>query len=182
MEQRHKKAILIGVCAAAGAGMLWGLAWLGKFDVYKDKTYGFSIEYPRRWQKVVAPQPGAAVVFVSPKENPQDRFQENVNITVQNVPAEIATLEDFSDRAVLQMTKVFKNIKVAETKDITFGQRRGRQVVFVAEKPDAITILTVWALKGADKAYILTYMAATRSYSTYLPLVQEMIRSFELKN
>ena len=185
MEPSTKKRLLIGMVVAAGvlllAAVVWYLAFVGQFAAYQDGTYGFTIKYPRSWQKAVHPQPGAAVVFVSPKETALDAFQENVNIAVADVPPELATLKSFSAKILEQMTKVFKNIKVVESREVTFGGRRGYRVVFVADKPDAVTILNEWTIKGGDKSYILTYMAMTRQYKTYLPLVEEMIKSFHLK-
>ena len=184
MQQATKKKLLLGLAAAGGmllcAAVLWYFVFISQFSVYYDKTYGFDIQYPVGWQVIRSPNPKVAVVFLSPKENALDVFRENVNITVEDVPAEIATLQDFSDKIILQMTKVFKNIKVRESRPFVFGERKGRRVVFTADKPDAITILNVWTIKGAGKSYILTYMAMTRKYPKYLRLVEAMIQSFKL--
>ena len=184
MEQAVKKKILIALAAMGGAlllgAALWYLMFIGQFRLFHDRTYGFDIKYPGSWEVVRAPKPGVAAAFVSPKENALDVFRENVNITVEDVPAEIATLQDFSDKIILQMTKVFKNIKVRESRPFMFGERKGRRVVFTADKPDAITILNVWTIKGAGKSYILTYMAMSRKYQKYLGLVEVMVQSFKL--
>ncbi|MBI4309546.1 MAG: hypothetical protein HY591_04365 [Candidatus Omnitrophica bacterium] len=184
MQQATKKKLLIGLAAAGGmlllAAGLWYFLFISQFQNYYDKTYGFDIQYPGSWKVVRAPQPGAAVAFISPKENAMDVFSENVNITVEPVPVELVRLQNFSDKILLQMTKVFQNIKVMETKPLIFGDRQGHRVVFRADKPDAITIMNVWTIKDADKAYILTYMAMTKNYQKYLPLVEVMVQSFRL--
>jgi hypothetical protein len=41
-------------------------------------------------------------------------------------------------------------------------------------------IVAVWTIKGAQQAYILMYLSNTAQYKTYLPLVENMIGSFEL--
>jgi len=180
-----KKTILIAIAITAGVLLLFAILWFlnftGQFHLYRDKAYGFSIKFPKHWQVISHPQPGGAVVFVSPKETAMDAFQENVNIAVQDVPPGIATLKTFSDQILLQMSKVFTNLKVTESKAITFGGRSGYRVLFAAEKPDAIRILNVWTIKSGSTAYILTYMAAARQYKAYLPLVEEMIKSFRLE-
>ena len=184
MQQATKKKLLLGLAAAGGmllcAAVLWYFVFISQFSPYYDKTYGFDIQYPVGWQVIRSPNPKVAVVFLSPKENALDVFRENVNITIEDVPAQIANLKSFSDKIILQMTKVFKNVKVRESRPFMFGQRNGYRVVFTADKPDAITILNVWTIKSASKAYILTYMAISRNYQQYLGLVDVMIRSFKL--
>ena len=184
MEATTKKKILLGVAIAAGclflAALIWFIFYVGQFSTYEDKPYAFSVKYPNDWKKVEAPQPGVAAVFVSPKENALDPFQENINITLQDVPAQIATLKDFSDTVVMQMTKGFGNIKVLESKSFSFGGRQGYRVLFAADKPQAVNILTVWTIRRGV-AYIFTFMAMKNRYETYMPLVEEMLKSFELK-
>ncbi len=183
MEAQTKKTILIWIAATAGvmclAGILWYLSYIGQFSTYLDKAYNLSVKFPRHWQLVMHPQPGGSVVFISPKENPLDTFQENVNITVQEVPLEQSTLKSLTEQITLQMTKVFNNIKLEESLSIMIGDRKAQRILFSVEKPDAINILSVVMVK-VDKAYILTYMSAAKKYKMYLPLVERMIKSFRL--
>ena len=44
-----------------------------------------------------------------------------------------------------------------------------------------LQVMQVWAIKD-NKAYILTFTAELPKYSTYLPVVQKMIDSFEFMN
>ena len=181
MKENIKKYILISIAVIAVGLLGVVLWWFMQFGTYTDKTYGFSIQYPSAWKLVQTPAEGVAAAFLSPKENAMDRFQENVNVSIEDVPAELATTKNFSDKVLEQMTKVFKNIKVTESKEVMFGQHRGYRAVFVTDTPDKVTILTVWTIKNGNRAYILTYMAMTRQYQTYLPLVETMIQSFKLK-
>lgn len=184
MEQATKKKLLIGLAATAAVVLLAALIWLiifnSQFRVYADRVDRFSIRYPSAWQMVPHPQAGASVVFVSPKETALDTFRENVNISIQDLPMEISSIKGLTDTILLQMTKVFPNIKVAQSLPVEFGGHKGNRVLFVADQPEKVRILTVWTVKGASKAYILTYMATGKAYPTYLPLVEEMIKSFRL--
>jgi eukaryotic-like serine/threonine-protein kinase len=184
MDQAAKKKILIGVASGAAALLVlafgWFLFYISQFAAYNDTAYHFAIKYPKKWEKTVAPQPGVAVIFVSPKERPSDKFRENVTVTIEDVPAELATLKSFSNKILEQMTAVFGNVKVAESKPIEFGGRRGHQALFVAGKPDNMSILTVWTMKGA-KAYIFMYIAVGNQYEAHRPYVMDMIKSFYLK-
>ena len=185
MQQKTKKNILIVLAALAGLLLLaagaWFLFFIAQFSIYQDVPNVFTVKYPNRWEKQINPQPGVAVIFLSPQETALDTFRENVNISIDDVPAHLATLQNFSNKIIEQMTKVFKNVQVTESRSIDFGGRHGYRVEFTAEKPDAMKILTVWTIKGGRKAYILTYIAMGKRYQTYLPLIETMIQSFVLK-
>jgi eukaryotic-like serine/threonine-protein kinase len=185
MERQTRKKILVWIAVSLGAVLVGAslayLAYIGQFSRYLDRSYGFFIKYPRLWERIEHPQPGGAVIFVSPKETPVDSFRESVNISVTDVPPDLTGLKEFSDKAILQMTKSFSNIKMIESKEVMFGDRKGYKVLFSAEKPDPINVLTVWTIRRGEKAYILTYMAASRHYKTYLNLVEFMIKSFRMR-
>lgn len=184
MEQATKKTILIWVASVAGVLLAGAVGWLivfnSQFRTYHDNEYRFTVKYPGAWQVFAHPQAGAAVAFVAPKETALDTFRENVNITIEDLPLETSSLKGLTDKITLQMTKVFPNVTIAQSIPIDFGGRKGHRVLFAIDKPDKIRILTVWTVKGADKAYIFTFMAAAKSYPTYLPLIEAMIKSFEL--
>ena len=182
MEQKTKKIILISIAAVAGTLLLAALVFYvffqSQFTVYQDTTHGFSVKYPKDWQKLVAPQPGAAVVFISPKETALDVFLENVNISIEPLPEGISNVQGLSEQIILQMTQVFGNMQITGKKAVTFGGRKGYAMVFAVEKPRAMRILNVLTVIGAKNAYVFTYMSMGNRYKTYLPLVTEMIRSF----
>ena len=183
MEQATKKKILIWIAAIAGFLLLLALIWLiifnAQFKTYKDSVNRFSIRYPGAWDIFPNPETGAAVAFVSKKENALDTFRENVNISIQELP-ETVSLKALTDTIVLQMTKVFPNVAVAQSLPIDFGNRKGQQILFAVDKPDRLRILTVWTIKGGSKAYILTYMSTAKNYPVYLPFVAVMVKSFDL--
>ncbi len=184
MEAAKKKKILFWIAITVGCGILivvlWYLSFIGQFHRYRDDMYKFTIRFPREWQYAVHPQPGGGAFAVyRPYHRGEEGFRETVNITVQPLPANIATIRDLTNTVEAQMKAVFNNLKVDQSVPILFGERRGWMVIFSVEKPDAVKIMTVWTIRDAEKAYILTYMARTENYSKYLPLVEYMIKTFK---
>lgn len=184
MEPETKRKILfwIGVTVASilVVVVFSSISFIGQFYRYRDDMYRFSINFPRRWAYAVHPQPnGGAFAVVRPYEKGEEGFRETVNITVQTLPADIATLKDLTNTVVAQMKAVFNNIKVEVSAPSQMGERKAWMVIFSAEKPDAVKIMTVWTIRDAEKAYILTYMARTENFQKYLPLVEYMQKSFK---
>ncbi len=185
MNTRTKKNILIAVGVMAALVMAAGIVLIVyhavQFVDYQNSSYRFSVRYPKNWQVIESPQPGVAVVFLSPKETALDVFRENINITIQPVPDEIASIKTFSRTIVEQMTAVFKtNIKIIEDKPVVFGGRTGHRLVFEAPKPDNLKAVVVWTIRR-DQAYILTFMTTMRKYPQSSSKVEEALKSFQLK-
>lgn len=185
MNTQVKKNILIAVGVMAALVMVAGAVLIvynaGQFADYQNSSYRFFVRYPKNWQVIESPQPGVAVVFLSPKETALDVFRENINITVQSVPDEIASIKTFSRTIIEQMRAVFKtNIKIIEDKPVAFGGRTGHRLVFEAPKPDNLKAVVVWTIRR-DQAYILTFMTIIRKYPKSSSKVEEVLKSFRLK-
>ena len=165
--------------------MLGATAWIVynaiQFTDYQDPSYKFDLRYPTKWQVIKRPQAGVAVVFLSPKESAMDVFRENINVTVQPVPDDIASIKTFSYTITEQMKAVFQsNIKILEDKPFVFGGRAGHRMVFEAPKPDRLKALVVWTIRKGQ-AYILTFLTTIRKYPQSSTKVEEVLKSFQLR-
>ena len=179
------RVILIAIGAVALATMLGAIAWIVynavQFTDYQDPSYKFAVHYPSKWQVIKAPQAGVAVVFLSPKESALDVFRENINVTVQPVPDDIASIKTFSQTITEQMKAVFQsNIKILEDKPFVFSGRQGHRMVFEAHQPDRLKAMVVWTIRKGQ-AYILTYITTIRKYPQSSSKVEEVLKSFQLK-
>lgn len=184
MKPETKKTLLISLWLSLAVIFLTAVGWLvyqwSLYKPYHDSQYHFSLKYPSKWVKKERAM-GTAVSFVRPKQTALDVFQPNVNITVQEVPDNIATLASFSELITKQMTAVFeKNITIVEDKDVTFGERRGHWLIIDAPQPENMKAIFVWTIKGSF-AYIFTYMSKINQYKELAPSVDHMIKSFEFK-
>ena len=187
MEQEQKKKTLIIIASCAGAllvcAFVWFLFFAGQFKTYYNPQYKFAIKYPGSWFQVKPPKGGeaVAVIFVKPKDTALDKINENFNITVQAVPPHLASLQNYSDKIRQQMLAVFKkNIKIVEDKDIKLGGRLGHMINFEAATPDSIQLMTAWVMRK-DQAYLLTFLGDMKKFKKNKLLIEEMLRSFELK-
>ena len=185
MEASTKKKILIAIAATAGFLLLAALGvflyYLAQFSVYQDDQYKFSIKYPKGWKEIIHPKETVAVVFLRPKDTSFDTVQENFNVTVQEVPADIFNLAAFSAKIKAQMTAVFgQSINIVEDKDIKWGWREGHQMIIEAPKPDNLVMVNAWVISGGQ-AYILTFLGDISKYPHDSILINEMIRSLQLQ-
>lgn len=184
MDQDSKKTILIVIWCVAAALLVIGGAWawysMSQYKTYRNAEYKFIVKYPSEW-KMMEHYQGTAVTFVKPKQTALDVFQPNVNITIQEVPAKIATLKSFSETITKQMTVVFKkSIVIKEDKDVIFGGRPGHRLVVDAPKPSNLRMMFVWTIKGPF-AYLFTFMGQGKQYQDLMPTIDQMTKSFAFK-
>lgn len=160
----------------------WWFYQKSLLTTYRDAKGIFSVKYLKNWKVVSNPadNPGVLVIFQSPSENALDVFLENVNITTQEVPVQIASLGTFSNTILMQLKAVFKNnITFLVDKDVTFAKRLGHKIIFEAKEPDKLKAIFVWTVKDG-KAYIYTFMSRINKFDKLKPYIDESIDSFTL--
>ena len=167
--------ILLAVVFVSAAG--WYIYYLSQYKTYQDSQLKFSIKYPSQWQ-MKDHYLGTAVTFIRPRQSALEVFQPNVNMTVQEVPDQIATLESYSEVALKQMKAVFqKKINILEDKDFEFGKRKGHRLMIEAPEPQNLKAIFIWTIKGSN-AYIFTFVSRIDQYAEVSKNVNEMISSF----
>lgn len=146
--------------------------------IYYNSEYGIKIKYPPNWTKMEQVF-GAIVVFMSPKENAFDNFQENLNIVAESLSTPI-TLEEYTDVAISQLKQIITDINIVETESTTLAGNPAHKIVYTGRQGQYILKwMQIWTIKN-NKAYVITYTAEENTYSNFLGIVQEMINSFEI--
>lgn len=182
----HKKLIFKIIAFCVGFSLLSMIVYIIffnlQFTVYNDDQYQFSIKYPKSWKVVVHPKKNVAVIFVRPKDTGFDAMQDNFNVTVQPLPKDIYTLEEFSNTIKAQMITMFGiNTKFVLYKQVSWGWRQAYMLSIEARRPDNLKMVNAWVLRDRE-AYILTFLGDIDRYPHESLLVRSMIRSLKLKD
>jgi hypothetical protein len=161
------------------------------FLPYENTTYGIKIQYPAGygWQIALSNQTSEdnvynyIVAFRSPRERVSDAVAETVNIAMENLPpSENITLDAYSTFQISDLTQAGTNFVLKESTPTVLAGIPAYKIVYSESLQQVpLQVMQVWARKD-NKAYILTFTAELPKYSTYLPVVQKMIDSFEFMN
>jgi len=150
------------------------------FTWYKNPDFGLQIKYPEYWKIREYPQGVEAVIFISPAENEDDQFFENVNITKKPVPANKRRIKDFSEDAIQQLRGVFEdNIVILQSRGMNIAGRPGHILLFKGSGPDPVKYMHAWFISGRT-AFIITYTAMERDFDNYYQDALEMVKSIRL--
>ncbi|GAA6616757.1 PsbP-related protein [Scytonema sp. NUACC26] len=152
-----------------------------EFTAYENIDYGISVQYPKDWQvrNIYNPITGEIVEFISPKENNSDKFQEKVTVTVETKAS--FTLIEYTNLVKQDILKNIKNAQIiSESEDILAGNRSYRVVYTGLNKNIRIKNMDVWNLNNFQ-AYYVSYNAKEDKYDKYLPIVNDIIKSLQIK-
>lgn len=153
-----------------------------KWRIYADKE--LKIKYAKNWRKddMLNVITGEHVIFISPKQNSVDRYQENISIRIEKLTNPRITLSNYTQAAIAEIKKYYLDAKIIESSSTNLANRSAKLVVYTGKDERSLPIknLEVWTIDRGN-AYIITYRAAPDRYYQYLETAMTMINSFELK-
>lgn len=149
------------------------------FQTYTDAEFGFSIKYPRDWEKLEG-QFGTTVLFRSPAEDASDSFQENVNVAVEALPSSSITLDQYYEAALPQVEKVITDFDLGSSDAFTRAGRSWRRIVYTGRQGQfALRFQQDFTVVG-NRAYVLTFVAERDRFSEFLPVAEAILGSFQV--
>ncbi len=162
----------------------------GSFVTYENSNYRFKIQYPSNWEKVeFSPgikESGRNIIanFISPQETFSDLFREYLIIEVQDHPSNARSLDQYVSQQIDTYKKSSPRFAVIEsnasTATYTNVDHPSHKIVY--SYSDSIVgkaeVMEIDMIEG-NRLYSLSYHADAAKYSSYLPVIEKMIKSFE---
>jgi eukaryotic-like serine/threonine-protein kinase len=152
------------------------------FLTYASPILGIEMQYPSSWKKL---EHTNSVKFLSPLEDPSDRFREGLGIIAFPVNNNDNRLS--IDRIALETINIdreqLQDFQLIKSKASTFDDNPSHVLVYTYTNPNSIKIkaMDVGILDG-NKIYVISYFAELSKYPTYLLTIQKMIDSLEIVN
>jgi hypothetical protein len=158
------------------------------FLTYEDSVNGFKIQYPSDWKKVDYRPAIPMVVFASVAENSTDNFFENVMVTVERLPAENITLDQYTHSLIEQSGLSYPEFDViSPPEDAMLGGVPAHNMTFTSNPSDnryptitgKVATTQIWAVKDSN-AYNILYTKAEGQVNHNIDnAAKKMIRSVD---
>lgn len=152
------------------------------FLSYLNFNQGIRISYPPDWRKLDQSSPaGFIAVFGSPQEDISDRFSENLNIFIESIPPGL-TLEQYAQGCMQGMSQ--QPIQFLENAQTTLAGRPAYRFVFIGPLQAPVPMSGKFLqhlIVANSKGYVVTYTAELQKYDKFLPVIQQMLNSLEIK-
>jgi len=149
--------------------------------VYEGPAYGIRTQYPDGWEIIIqnTSNPLLSLGFSSPPENDTDMYRENVVLEIFTVPNNTA-LSNFTSAALASYLESFPDFELVELSSTNLTNNAIPAYKLVGSRTqEGLNFMQIFAIEE-DKVYAILYSSETTRYSTYLPIIEEMINSFEV--
>ncbi|MGK7895293.1 MAG: hypothetical protein AB4372_17140 [Xenococcus sp. (in: cyanobacteria)] len=169
--------ILLGgiVTSIATIFVIPKLSFSEQYKSYENSEY--KLEHPKQW--IILEEDGFpyyGTIFLSPKENQADKFQEQVKFSVEELDKPLS-LTEYTELAIKEIESSNSILEYPTT--ISLANREGRKVIYQGK--DEIKYLQIWALKK-KKAYIVTYTAEADKFKKFAKQAENIIYSLQIKD
>jgi len=152
-----------------------------QFLTYEDITTGISIQFPSNWEKSV--NLNNFVTFRAPPETDTRVYPAALGLKIQELTSQNVSLQEVTKVQMSELKKTNPDLKLSESASTTLAGKPAHKVVFSATDNNQVQrkALQLWTVID-NKAILITYQAQPDKYSSYLPTIEKMINSFQVKN
>ena len=150
--------------------------------VYESPAYGIRTQYPDGWEIIIQSTSPSSISlrFNSPQENDTDRFRENVVFEINTISNNTA-LSNFTTATLISYLEAYPDLELIDLSSTNLTSAAIPAYKLAASRTqDGLDFMQIFAIKD-DKVYTILYSAERTRYSTFLPIVEEMIDSFEVR-
>ena len=152
-----------------------------QFLTYEDITTGISIQFPSNWEKSV--NLNNFVIFRAPPETDTRVYPAALGLKIQELTSQNVSLQEVTKVQMSELKKTNPDLELSESTSTTLAGKPAHKVAFSATDNNQVQrkALQLWTVID-NKAILITYKAQPDKYSSYLPIIEKMIDSFQVKS
>ncbi len=141
----------------------------------------YSIQYPSSWTPNENGQLGMKFIILSPKESPQDKFSENVNLLIQDLTGENVDLNKYVEISENQIKTLATNLDFIESKRIKSGTSEYHRLIYSADQGIFHLKYEQFYLVNKESVYVLTFTSEQNKFTDFKETGEKILNSFRLK-
>ena len=146
---------------------------------YYNKNLGFSAIAPTEWE-IKENYQGIPVFFMSPLENEEDLFQENINIVSENAPG--YTLQQYYEANLRGIDQYLTDFELLENPvNITINGQKFKKIVYQHTAQTYKLKVSVFFTVKNDTGYVINCTALTHSFDRYNSDFNNFAESFKFE-
>ena len=151
-----------------------------KFLNFVDNLkHGISIKYPSSWEKKEEIM-DAVVIFLSPTENMEDKFRENLSIMIKDLYMQKCDFYDYLSFSIEQLRDAILEFHLLDKTPTKLSKIPAYRIIYSGKREQIdVKIMQNYAINN-NKVYIITYTAEKDKFDEYLKIVLKMIKSFRM--
>lgn len=115
-----------------------------------------------------------------PLENKEDKFNENINIMIQDLGNLKINLQQYKDISDKQISEIATNPEILESKIIKAKESEYYKIVYNMTQGTFRLKISSCFIKN-DKAYLATFTGELHKYDVYQEVGEEILNSLSLR-
>jgi hypothetical protein len=158
-----------------------------KWVHYIDKKENFTTIIPKEWEIIKSKndesnQTGHITIFRSPKENPNDIFQENIVISIIKTDKNITNNNNFQIQTIIKkLASDNKDFKLENISSINIDDNQTGKSIKYSFKKLEIDFKTEQVFSIANnKIYIFSLLAVQKTFEKYTPILNFILKNFKI--
>jgi hypothetical protein len=147
-------------------------------ELYENPSHGIRILFPNTWDVLEYVD---GVAFGSRFDNASDRYVEAVDIVI--APTNASSLQQSVDLLLTHFNNSLNDFVLTESNLTSLAGREAQMLLYNYSDPtigSTRTLAVVTLHEG--NSFLITYSAKPEDFYGKLPIVQQMIDSFEIMN
>jgi hypothetical protein len=150
-------------------------------SLVKYEKGNYKIEYPSSWKLDTSKKMNTELYVYSPKENANDRFDENINLIIQDLKGQAMDLDKFAKASLDQMKSMSKDVTINSSGKVVSGKKEYFKIIFGTISGAYKLKIEQYYFVSNGKAYVLTYSAEFDKFEKFKHAGEGILNSFSLK-
>lgn len=151
-------------------------------DNWKNHTDSlYTISYPETWVLNNSLQPLAKLFVFSDQEGKDDRFRENVNLIIQQLPESSIDLDKFVLATETEVRDLITNSVIITNERSRNANGEFQHMVYTGDQGEFKLQFEQYYWVKNGEAIVLTFTAEQSKYGKYQATAKEILDSFRLK-
>src|SRR6185437_10015491 len=155
-----------------------------KWISYTDKMQNYTTMIPKNWAIIKSKttegtQNESITIFRSPKENSEDKFQENIVISIKKMNKYGNDNNSFQIQSIIdKLANNNKNFKLENISNIVVGQNQTGKSIEYSFNNFELNFRTEQVFSLANsKIYIFSLLAEQNTFENYIPILKFMLEN-----
>lgn len=127
-----------------------------------DNTY--SIQYPDNWELNISETMGTSFILLSQQTSSEDKFRENINLSIQNLEGYNLNLDAYVAISEEQILKMVTNGIIIESKRLNTNNTEFQKIIFTGKQGLFQLKFVQYYFVKDEKAYVLTFTCEEIQY------------------
>ncbi len=156
---------------------------------YTDKKENYTTVYPNEWKVIKGEnndnnQNGSITIFRSPKENPNDTFQDNIVISIIKSDNSTSDNNNFQMQPIIKKLEMRnKDFKLENFSVINIGNKQTGKSIKYGFNSVGINFKTEQIFSNMNnKTYIFSLLAEQKTFEKHSQIFNHMLKNIVLNN